>query len=801
LRKHLAVYLLIASLSSISLFKGFHASAQQTSAPTTITQAGLKEKVTVRRDERGIPYIEAANESDLYFAQGYITASDRLWQMDLLRRTARGELAEIFGRSVLEEDKKHRLFGFAQLAEASLQQLSAPERAALEAYARGVNAYIDSRDAKTLPPEFQILQYRPRAWTPADSLSGGKLFSEVLSTSWQTDLMRAALADLPAEKREMLLTETSPLDALVVGKDTPEKKARLPLGDPLFKTSKVESVALLHAVSEMSETLQRSLARVGLYMEDRAVSNNWVVAGTRTVSGKPMLANDPHLPPSVPSIWHMVHLSAPGLRVAGVTAPGLPGVLLGHNEQLAWGATNLGPDVQDLYLEKFDKANPKKYQTPSGWREAEVRREEINVGKSFTEAATDSEFIEVTVTRHGPIFFERDGARYALKWTALDPAATEFDAFYQLNHARNWKDFQNAFKSYGGATQNFIYADRDGHIGYYGAGRIPLRKSGDGSVPYDGSTDAGEWTGYIPFEQLPHVYDPPEGYIVTANQRIAGRSYPYFLTHEWAAPYRARRITELLRAKPKLTPDDFQAIQGDTYSIPAMTFARAVVRSRQEETDAKWVETLKLLGEWDGKTDADSRGAIMAVLMRDRFRQRIVAAALGEERAKDYRWSNVNSFIDRIINEQPREWLPKEFGSYPLLFMACERDAREMLTKKLGADESKWTWGNYQQITFAHPLARAPLIGLQFAVAPFPQQGSISSVNVGAAVSMRFIATPDDWDMSRHGIALGESGDPTSKHYTDQLADWRAASPRAFPFTKAAVEKAATVSLLLVPGT
>jgi penicillin amidase len=727
--------------------------------------------------------------------------------MDLLRRTLRGELAEIFGRAVLEEDKKHRLFGFAQVAEASLQQLTAQERAALDAYARGVNAYIDSRDAKTLPPEFQILQYRPRPWMPADSLAGGKLFAETLSTSWQTDLMRAALADLPAEKRELMLAETSPLDVLVVGKDTPEKKARVKVGDPLINTSPVESAALLRAVSETSETLQRSLARVGLYMEDRAVSNNWVVNGTRTQSGKPMLANDPHLPASVPSIWHMVHLSTPTMRVAGVTAPGLPGVILGHNEQIAWGATNLGPDVQDLYLEKFDKENPKKYQTPTGWREAEVRREEIKVRKGFTDAATDSEFIEVTVTRHGPIFVERGGARYALKWTALDPQATEFNAFYQLNHARNWKEFQNAFKSYGGATQNFIYADREGHIGYYGAGRIPVRKSGDGSVPYDGSTDAGEWTGYIPFDQLPHVYDPPEGYIVTANQRIAGRSYPYFLTHEWAAPYRARRITELLTAKPKLKPEDFQAIQADTYSIPAMAFARAVIESDKEATDnqaaapdEKWQQSVKLLGEWDGRTDANSRGAIMAVLMRDRFRQRIVAAALGDERAKEYRWSNVNSFIDRIIANQPREWLPKEFRNYAELMRACERDARELLAKNIGADETKWTWGNYQQIRFAHPLARAPLIGLQFAVAPFPQQGSVSSVNVGASVSMRFIATLDDWDTTRHGITLGESGDPSSKHYTDQLEDWRAASPRVFPFTRAAVEKAAPAALILMPA-
>ncbi|MBV9210997.1 MAG: penicillin acylase family protein, partial [Acidobacteria bacterium] len=261
MRKQLAAYLLLASLSSfINTF------AAQTSAPPSLTLAGLKERVTVRRDERGIAYIEAANETDLYFAQGYVTASDRLWQMDLLRRSARGELAEIFGRAVLEEDKRHRVFGFAQLSEAGVAQLSTAERAALEAYARGVNAFIDSHAENGLPPEFQILQYKPRPWTPADSLVIGKIFSETLSTSWQTDLMRAAIADLPAEKREMLLTETSPLDVLVVGKDADEKKAVTPRGDPLFKYSMNESEALLRAVSDMSETFARTLARVGLYM-------------------------------------------------------------------------------------------------------------------------------------------------------------------------------------------------------------------------------------------------------------------------------------------------------------------------------------------------------------------------------------------------------------------------------------------------------------------------------------------------------------------------------------------------------
>jgi penicillin amidase len=308
-----------------------------------------------------------------------------------------------------------------------------------------------------------------------------------------------------------------------------------------------------------------------------AASNNWVISGSRTVTGKPLLADDPHLRASAPSIWHMVHLSSPGVRVAGVTSPGLPGVIIGHNERIAWGFTNVGPDVQDLYLEKFDPANPKRYQTPQGWQDAVIRQEQIKVRKGFT-SEYETVVHDVTVTRHGPIIFEADGKRYALRWTALDPRQNRADISYSLNRARNWKEFNAALESFTAPTQNIVYADVDGHIGYHAAGVVPIRKSGDGSVPYDGSTDAGEWTSYIPVSKLPTLYDPPSGIIVTANQRIVGTDYPYFLTHSWAQPYRARRIFDLLNEKPKHSVEDFRRIQGDVYSIAGKLFAQETVK-------------------------------------------------------------------------------------------------------------------------------------------------------------------------------------------------------------------------------
>ncbi|HEX8146871.1 MAG TPA: penicillin acylase family protein [Pyrinomonadaceae bacterium] len=800
----LALYLSFLLTSFTPLAPAQTAAPQ--AGPAVVRLAGLKKGVKVRRDGRGIAYLEAEDESDLYFAQGYVTASDRLFQMDLFRRTARGELSEIFGKAALEEDRRRRNYGFAQVAEASAARADPTSRAVMEAYAAGVNAYIDSLDDKSLPPEFQLLGYRPRHWTPADSAAVGKNFAEALSTTWTLDVARAAFANLPADKAAALFPEASPLDVLVVGADKTDGKSTTPAKRTSALPRRTDMKELLSELSSVRQTLERTRARLGLNAEDLAASNNWVVSGKRTASGKPLLANDPHLPASAPSIWYMIHLSAPGLRVAGVTAAGGPGVIIGHNERVAWGVTNLGPDVQDVYRETFDPQNPLKYRTPAGWRDAEVRREEIKVRKSMLGTETEVVPHEVTVTRHGPVVLRKGADAYALRWTALSPTATEFTAFYKLNRARNWKEFGEALREYGGSTQNFVYADVEGHIGYYGAGLIPVRSSGDGSVPYDGTKDEGEWKGFIPHAELPHVLDPPSGIIVTANSRVVGRDYPHFLTHVWAPPTRARRIYDLLAAKQKLTAEDFRAVQGDAYTISGATFAREVAKVAREAglgaKDEKWRETLKLFESWDGQLEPDARAPRLAVEMAGAFRTKILAGALGPDLAKEYRWPASAIFFDRVIQERPREWLPKEFASYAELLDAAHRETRESLTKSLGADETKWTWGARLPVNFPHPLAGVPLVGKTFQIEPFPQRGGgglFAAPNVGGSVSMRLIADASDWDKTRQGIALGVSGDPRSPHWADQLADWRAAAPRVFPFTAAAVARSARPAQTLEP--
>jgi len=803
----LLLLIVFASLSAVE--KPRSANAQQ--APSAVSVPGLRERVTVRRDERGIPYIEAANDDDLYFAQGYITASDRLWQMDFMRRNVRGEMAEVFGEAALNEDKRHRTFGTAQVVDEAARHLPPNLNQALTAYAKGVNTFIDSLDEKTTPIEFRLLQYKPKPWTPADSLCIGKLLAEYLSNSWQLDIMRGAMSVLPKDKRDALLPETSPLDVIVVGSDRARTAGIL----PAF-SDQLPSADLLNELNASLESQRQSFERLGLTppnLDTFQASNNWVVSGKHTESGKPLLANDPHIPASTPNIWYQTELIAPGMHVAGVTFPGAPGIVIGHNDFVAWGATNLGPDVQDVYIEKFDKDNPNRYQAPGGWRDAQVRHEQINVRKSpIDPKSVQAQTLDVTVTRHGPIVLEKDGVRYALRWPALDPANLEIAGIFDANRARNWKEFTEGLSKYGGPTQNFVYADVEGHIGYYGAGKIPIRKSGDGSIPYDGATDDGEWTSYIPFEKLPHSFDPPAGIIVTANQRVVGKDYPYFLSHNWAPPYRARRIFDLLSAKPKLTSDDFRKIQGDTYSIAMTTFARAAAKSLKASVSAPGAvatglsatneQITKLISElesWDGMMNADSHTAVLVSQMRGLFRTRILTTALGSDLYSNYTWAQAEILIDRIATEQPTEWLPKQYQNYASLFRAAYDEARQNLARSFGADESQWTWGKLAIVRFNHPLASAPFIGAQFAIAPFPQNGSGGSVNVGSSVSMRLIADPSNWDKTQHGIPLGESGIPNSAHWKDQLDDWRNVTPRAFPFSKAAIDNATKETIVLTP--
>ena len=756
----------------------------QEAATKTLSINGLTANVTVRRDARSIPYIEAANDPDLYFAQGFVTASDRLWQMDMLRRVARGELAEIFGKQALREDERWRRYGFSRIAEESMRTLNPQLKKALEDYTRGVNAYIATLDKESLPVEFKILQYSPAPWKPTDTICLGKILADGLSSTYRQDLIRASLQKLPPEKLADLINNVTPFDVVLFGKDgskVPSSKFQVP--------SRLEISSEILAFAETdAELREKSLARVGLYAENLAASNNWVISGKRTADGKPLLANDPHLQPAAPGIWYLSHLSTPDMRVSGVTFPGVPGIVLGHNEHIAWGATNVGPDVQDLYKETFNDKGENK--TPAGWEKTVRRKEEIKVRSNPLSPATETQTLETEETRNGTIIRDEAGQQWALKWTARDPKNQEFEAFFLLNRAKNWGEFQNALKTYGGATQNFVYADTAGNIGWIAAGKIPLRRTGDGALPYDGATADGDWTGYIPFNELPQLYNPPSGFIVTANQRIVGTDYKYFgiMSRDAASPWRARRIYDLLKDNKKVTMDDVRDVQHDVYNQPFAELAAEIVKS-----GAASPETLAALKDWDGKMTADSKAALLVNEIRS-----CAANKIGEEN-KVPGYVVRERLLYREIKDKTPRWLPGAFASYKDLLKTCDKESRESIAnpKRFGADEANWRWGNNFVANFQHPLAIVPLIGGQFVARFTNVNGSGQTPNVGSFVSMRHIASPGNWDATRHVIPLGQSGNPTSPHWKDQFEAWRTGTPAVFPFTKAAVAQNAKEVLVL----
>lgn len=779
MKKH-SVFIVLFSILTFS----FTACYAQT-APKfdkTLSVSGLKDSVIVRRDERSIPYIEAKNEADLYFAQGYVTAGDRLWQMDSLRRVARGQTAEIFGKQALNEDMRWRRFGFSQIAEETLKVMNPNLKNALENYARGVNAYIATLDKDKLPIEFQILQYQPTEWKTTDTIVIGKILADGLSTTWYQDVNLANMKkSLPPEKFEQITNQVTEYDVVLFGKDKPKVKS---------KTASVNIGSELNKfVAEDFLIRKKSLERTGFYAEELAASNNWVISGKGTFDGNSLLANDPHLRATAPGIWYLSHLSTPDMKVSGVTFPGVPGVVLGHNEFIAWGATNVGPDVQDVYLEEFNDKG--EYKTAKGWEKPAIRKEIIKVRTSVAKTDTVDEVLEVIETKNGVVFNNSGEQKLSLKWTARNSVNEEFEAFILLNKAKNWDEFRESLKNYGGATQNFVYSDVKGNIGWQVAGQIPLRRDGDGSMPYDGSTNKGDWIGSIPFDELPRLYNPPSGFIVTANQRIVGTDYKYpQMTRQIAPPWRAKRIVELINSNKKISMNDVSDIQHDVFNFPLSEFAREIVKRK-----AASIETLTILKGWDGKMNADSVGATIVDGINN---------CVGNKIANDNKPASSYLIIQNIlpyaIPKDDKLWLPKNFTNWDELLKVCDTETNAKLAdvKGFGADSSNWKWGDYNTADFFHPLSPALFVGEQFKASFTGVGGSSQTPNVGQNVSMRFIAKPANWDETRHVIPLGQSGNPQSSHWKDQFEYWRTGKAVVFPFTNEAVMKAAKETVLMV---
>lgn len=772
----------------------------------------ITKPVYITRDQWGVPYINAFNMKDLAFAQGYVMAQDRLWQMDMLRRAANGELAAILGHgennAILESDKLYRSIGLNRLAVRAWQNLPLEYQDILNAYARGVNSYIDDHVGR-LPFEFHLLGYRPDAWQPTDSLVIEKFIAFSLSSTWKFDLMRAQLStSLNQDVYQLLFTAETTYDHPIfdIDKSLP-LAAKLP---SLSQTSQIpaRTKAFYHDLAKLDLTKTDALSLLLTTNEVALGSNNWVISGQLSATGKPILANDPHQPLSLPAVWYQNSLKMldGSYQVTGVSIVGVPGIVIGHNAAIAWGVTNLMADVQDLYIEEFDQGNLHRYRVGNEIHEAEVIREYIQVRPSIYSVSTENVEHEVLITRHGPIIGRFQNRSLALKWTGL-ANDSQLPATFKLNRAQNWTEFCAALKDYSLPVLNYVYADVVGNIGYYGAGQVPIRSSGNGALPYDGHTNEGEWTGYIPFEEMPHLYNPPNGYIETANQCIVGEAYKYHLANDWAPPYRAYRLDQLLaeKAKQPVTMADMQAIQMDVYAIPTKLFVDQALQMATLQTNSHWQSLKAELTGWDGYLTPNSRAAAIAVEFRQQFSEKFFTAWLGNQRPL-YNWYRRSQVIDLVIKERNLAWLPKEYPDYDTLVIESYQAAISKVTAKLGTERQFWQYGEYNSLAFNHPLAKVSILKSFLNPPSMAVSGSPHTINATDTnpdrffgPSMRMIISLANWDDMEQIIVPGQSGQVASPHYADQLADWAHGQLHSFPFSNLQIEKHQQHKLILLP--
>ncbi len=757
-----------------------------------IAVAGLTAPVQVVRDEWGVPQLFAANEHDLFFAQGYVHAQDRLWQMEFGRHVSGGTLAELFGRPVVAADKALRTYGLRRAAERDLAQLSPGGRAILDAYAQGVNAYVETHRGR-LPLEFTILGVAPRPWTPVDTLAWGKMIALSLGQNHVQETVRARLAARVGETAARQLMAPYPGSGAVIV--SPEAGHYGP-----DATSGPAVPPILAALLGPPVTARGS--------------NNWVIHGSRTASGHPLLANDTHLFLNMPSAWYENGLHAGRFDVVGFSFPGVPLVLIGHNRRIAWGISNMCGDTQDLFVETMQGHQ---VQVGGRWQDARLVHETIAVKGGKPEP------FDVVVTPDGPIINEAEELKglppLALRWTVDDPSRL-IDALAGYNAAGDWNSFRQALALWGSPTLNFVYADVDGHIGYQGAGLIPVRAPGqDGLEPVPAGAGDRGWRGFLPFDQMPSLYDPPAGFIVTANNKTVADSYPHLIAHDYADPFRATRITQLLAATPKATLDDMRRIQADVYSLPAAGL-RPYLLAGAKPADDRERRALDLVRRWDLRFTTESAGATVYFSWFGHLIPDIVGDELGDDLMKEYRpFGNTAATMFTEMMKDPRNpWFDDQRTKDRVetrddIVQRAFREAVADLARRLGPDPADWTWGRIHTALLAHqPLGNsgiAPLIRL-FNGPAVPLPGEVFTVDamtpnhndpyrVAFGVSQRLIVDLGDLGRSLAVNSTGQDAQLFHRHRADQTGSWSRNEYHPLLLDRAAIEKAGEETLTLEP--
>jgi penicillin amidase len=686
-----------------------------------VIEAPVAGRAVVSRDALGVPHIMAASLSDALFVQGYVTAQDRLFQMDAMRRMAAGELAEVIGPAGLAGDREARQMRLRRIAEAYSTGLPPQDRAALAAYARGVNQFILTHKGQ-LPLEFTLLGYEPRPWSIVDSLLIVVQMMKTMDRSWRVDLQ---------------------MENMLQG------------GDPA-------KVGLLYAAPTRDQA--------------GPASNAWALSGARTASRRPLLAGDPHLEFSLPSAWYVVHIGGPKLNVYGVTLPGVPGVLAGHNDRIAWSITSLPFDVQDLYVEKFDPASGQ-YAFRGQMEQARPEREVIRI-KGAAPAG-----VMQWVTRHGPIFLAEGGRFISLRWAAADTAGVQFPIL-DLNRARDWTEFRSALARFPGPGMTFVYADVLGNIGSQTAGRFPIRSNFDGRVPLDGASGKFEWDGFIPFDKLPSTFNPASGMVISANENPFPEDFEYTVNGDFAPPYRVNQIAARLGSRAGWRSEQMSSVQTDVYSSLSHFLAQEIVAAyaRRGGSYSDLAPSVDLLRKWNGQMLAGRAEPLMLTLTYEHLRKAFAERA-SPGKGLAYGPRIAPAVVEKLLRDKPKDWFP----DYDQFLLSNLRDALEEGSRMQGRDVAKWDYGRFTSLSLPNPVVgRLPLVGKYFNVGPVALSGSPETVNQVTRVdgrllgpSMRMAVDLAKWDASLLNLTLGESGQVLSPHYKDQ---WKAyLAGRSFP--------------------
>lgn len=729
-----------------------------------VTIAGLDSPVEVLRDADGIVTIRAETEHDAFLALGYVHAQDRLWQMDFMRRTGAGRLSEVVGGATLRVDRLMRTLGLYRVAEANLAQLSAPTRAALESYTAGVNAFIETHDGPW-PPEFYLLRYRPEPWRVTDSMVWGRLMALQLSSNWSDEVRRLRLAKHLEPEQVAFLWPDYPADG---------------------------PIALAELASLYDGPTHGRLGEILPWdWAPKSASNAWAISGGQTASGKPILANDPHLSLNAPGVWYLVRIETPDFQLVGATAPGAPFLVVGHNGRIAWGLTTTEGDAQDIFIERLTDGDPTRYDTPDGPQPFEIREETIAVrGK-------DPVLLQVRATRHGPVisdaFAEADGlvgSDYvlALAWPALRDDDRTADALFGINHARNWGEFEAALRHWHSPQQTIVYADTEGTIGLTAPARLPLRKKGDGRSPVAGWSGEYDWAGFIPFEGLPRLRNPARGRIVTANNRLVPDDFPHLITADWRNPFRAARIEEMLDASPKARPEQHRAMQLDIVSLAARRLLPLLLPMVAGDDDSRQAAR-DLLRDWDFRMDRERPEPLIFYAWLHELTRKILADELGPDFG-DFQRSNADllsrvltggrTWCDHVNTERTEDCE----GQVAAAFEA----AVERLALAFGDDPGAWRWGDVHVARFPHPvLSHIPVLRSVFGFRVETDGGNYT-VNRGGALmggpaetlftdvhgpGYRAVYDLADLDNSRFMISTGQSGNPLSPLYGSLAERWR----------------------------